>query len=106
MAFLDKVQPYAVIDLDLTDTRSVDPYGAVTTSTGQVLNTWLANQLLVNAIDTGATLSVGVQDGCLTGGMITATAGLKINDISFNNVFFSHAAQPGKTAQILLAYID
>jgi hypothetical protein len=106
MTFLSKVQPYAVITLDLNVARSVTPIGSITTNTGVLLDTWIANQLLINTISTGGAFSVGVQDGTLAGGMITATAGLKISGVPFDDIFFTNTSQPGLTSQIVVAYID
>lgn len=112
MAFLDKVTPYSILGdgtnayIDLTTARSLSAQGSVWLSDGKELNAWVANSLLVNALTAGSTLSIGVGDGTDTLGMMTAATGLKISGIPFTEVFFTNAAQPGKTAEILIAWID
>jgi xylose isomerase len=104
MAFIGKVQPYAIITLDLSTAHNLTPVGSITTNTGQALTAWIANQLLVNTVTTGAAFSIGVQDGTVAGGMMTGAAGLKLIGIPFNDIIYTNTPQGGgTTAQIIVA---
>lgn len=103
MTFLTKVHPYAVITLDLGTgfARTSSSQGPITVQ-GLTLDTWIANSLLINALSAGATLTIGIGEDA---DEITAVSGLKTTGIAFTDLVYTNAEQPGKSAEIVIAYI-
>lgn len=102
MSYLTKVYPYAVITLDLGVARTSSSQGSVDVQ-GLTLDTWIANNLLVNSIDTGATLSIGIGED---GDEVTAASGFKSEGIPFTDLVYTNAAQAGKSAEIIIAFVN
>jgi hypothetical protein len=101
VTFLTKVHPYAVITLDLGTPRTSSSQGPLSVQ-GLTLDTWIANSLLVNALSAGATLTIAMGEDA---DEITAASGLKSGGIVFTDLVYTNAAQVGKSAEILVAYI-
>lgn len=101
MAFLTKVQPYAVITLNLGAARTASAQGSIPVQ-GLTLDAWIANTLLINALSAGATLTIGIGEDA---DEVTAVSGLKTTGIPFTDLVYTNAAQVGKSAEIVIAHI-
>ncbi len=102
MAFLTKVQPNATISLALDAARSDGAQGALTIL-GEAVANWKANSITFISLGGGA-LQFRLNDD--DAGLITASDGLKVEGIPFTEIYWTHAAQAGITAEIFVAWVD
>lgn len=102
MAFTRKIQPYAVISLDLSDARDDLAQGSITIK-GSVVSPWKANTITVLDLD-GGSLSFKLGDS--DNDSIDGSDGLKIEGNIFRELYWTNTAQAGKTAKVYLAWVD
>ena len=102
MAYLTKIQPYAVISLDLSTARSDLAQGAVTLR-GSSVSTWKANTITILTLG-GGSLSFRLDKS--TNDEIDASDGLKVEGSIFREIYWTNTAQAGITAKIYLAWVD
>ncbi len=102
MVYITKIQPYAVISLDLGTARTLLAQGAVTLR-GVSVGTWRANTITVLTLG-GGTLSFRLDKN--TNDSIDASDAFKVEGITLRDIFWTNTAQVGKTAKILIAWVD
>ena len=102
MAFATKIQPYAIISLDLSSARTNGAEGAITLR-GDVVSPWKANTITVLDLDGG---SLDYRLGDAQNDAVTAEEGLKVEGGPFREIYWTNAAQAGKTAKIIVAWVD
>lgn len=93
MSFSDKELPYKVISLSLATARDDTAQALVNT----------ANTLTIISLD-GGSLSFKLNSSDKDS--ITASDGLKIEGPVITEIYWTNTAQPGKTAEIFLAWVD
>lgn len=93
MSFSDKELPYKVIDLGLVTARD---------DSAQALEN-AVNTLTIITLD-GGSLSFKLNSS--GNDSITASDGLKIEGLVITEIYWTNTAQPGKTAEIFLAWVD
>ena len=99
MAFITKIQPYAVITL-AAGALADSAQGAITLR-GVSVGTWKANSITVLAL-AGGTLSFKLDKN--TNDSIDASAGLKIEGSIFRDIFWTKEA--ATTATIFIVWVD
>ena len=99
MAFITKIQPYAVITLAV-GALADSAQGAITLR-GESVATWRANSITVMAL-AGGTLSFKLDKD--TNDSIDASAALKVEGSIFRDIFWTKEA--ATTATIFLAWVD
>lgn len=102
MTFTTKIQPYAVISLDLGDARTDLAQGSITLR-GSAVSPWKANTVTVLDLD-GGSLEFRLNDS--DNDLIAASDGLKVEGNIFREIYWTNTAQAGKTAKIYLAWVD
>ena len=102
MTFTQKIQPYAVIELDLTTARTDLAQGAITLR-GEAVSPWRVNTLTVLDLD-GGDLSFKLNDS--DNDSIDGSDGLKVEGNSFREIYWTNTAQVGLTAKVYLAWVD
>ena len=102
MAFTRKIQPYAVISLDLGDARDDLAEGSITLR-GSAVSSWKANTITVLDLD-GGSLSFKLNDS--DNDSIDGSDGLKIEGNILREIYWTNTAQAGKTATVYLAWVD
>ena len=102
MVFTTKIIPYSIITLDLGSARANLANGAITLR-GDSIGTWKANTITVLTLG-GGTLSLRLDK--VTNDLIPCSDGMKIDVGTFSDIFLTNAAQIGKTAKLLVAWID
>lgn len=101
MTFTTKIQPYAVISLDLGDARTDLAQGSITLR-GSAVSPWKANTVTVLDLDGG---SLEFRLNKSNNDLIPASGGLKVGGI-YREIYWTNTAQAGKTAKIYLAWVD
>jgi len=96
-----KVQPYAVIDLDVTVARTDTAQGPITLL-GESVSDWMANTITLFSLG-GDTVNFRLDDA--TAGSIPASDGMKVEGIPFTEIYWTTAGL-GATAYILIAWVD
>jgi len=99
MAFITKIQPYAVITL-AAGALADSAQGAITLR-GESVATWRANSITVLAL-AGGTLSFRLDKD--NNDSIVASAGLKVEGSIFRDIFWTKAALTD--AKIFVAWVD
>lgn len=102
MSFGTKIRPYAVISLALDGARADSAQGAITLE-GVSKATWKINTLTVITLG-GGTLSVKLNSS--SGDSITLSDAFKIEGSIIDELYWTNAAQAGKTAEIYAAWVD
>lgn len=102
MTFTPKIQPYAVISLDLGDARTDLAQGGITLK-GSVVSPWKANTITILDLD-GGSLSFKLNNS--DNDEVDAIDGLKLEGNIFREIYWTNAAQAGKTAKVYLAWVD
>ena len=102
MAFTTKIQPYAVIELDLGDART-DLAEGIITLRGVAVSPWKANTITVLDLD-GGSLSFKLNSS--NNNSIDGSDGFKIEGNAFREIYWTNTAQAGKTAKIYVAWVD
>lgn len=101
MSYLTKIQPYAVISLDLGTARSNLAQGAITLR-GISVGSWIANTMTVLTLG-GGSLSFRLDKS--DNDEIDASDGLKLEGNVFWEIYWTNTAQVGKTAEIYLSWV-
>jgi len=100
---LTKVQPYAIISLDLTTARTDTAEGAITID-GVATENWIANTLTVISLGGGSlSLKLNSSDA---GSMSGIADGFKVEGIPFTEIFWTNIAQAGLTAIVMIGYVE
>lgn len=102
MTYLTKIQPYAVISLDLSTARDTLAQGAITLR-GVSVGTWIANTITILTLG-GGSLSFRLDKS--SNDEIDASDGLKVEGNIFREIYWYNTAQAGKTAEVYLAWVD
>jgi len=102
MTFTRKIQPYAVIELDLGDARTDLAEGSITLR-GSAVSPWKANTITVLDLD-GGSLSFKLNSS--DNDSIDGSDGLKIEGNMFREIYWTNTAQSGLTAKVYLAWVD
>jgi len=101
MTFATKIQPYAVISLDLTTARTDLAQGAITLR-GEDVSPWKANTLTVLDLG-GGDLSFKLGDS--DNDSIPGSDGLKIEGGPFREIYWTNTVV-GTTAKVYMAWVD
>lgn len=99
MAYITKIQPYAVITL-VAGAMPNTAQGAITLR-GASVGTWKANTITVLTL-AGGTLSFRLDKN--NNDLIDASTGLKVEGSIFRDIFWTKAA--ATTATIILSWVD
>lgn len=102
MSYLTKIQPYAVISLNLGTARNEVSQGSITIR-GTAISTWIANSITFLTLG-GGSLSFKLDQS--TNDSIDASDGLKVDGVMFRDIIWTNTAQAGKTAKIFVAQVD
>lgn len=102
MSFVTKIIPYSLITLDLGSARANLANGAITLR-GASVGTWKANTITVLTLG-GGSLSIRLDD--VTNDLIPCSDGMKIEVGQFREIYFTNASQVGKTAKLLISFVD
>jgi len=102
MTFTKKIQPYAVIELDLGDARTDLAQESITLR-GSAISPWRANTITVLDLD-GGDLSFKLNSS--DNNSIDGSDGLKIEGNIFREIYWTNTAQAGLTAKVYLAWVD
>ena len=95
-----KVQPYAVISLDCSASITDSAQGAIILN-GVSTTSWMANSITIVSLG-GNTVSFRL--GSTSNGLITASDGLSLNGIPFDEIYWTVVAGSG-TAEIVIAWV-
>jgi len=96
-----KVQPYTVIELDASVVRADTAQGAITLL-GETVSTWKANSITVLDLG-GNTLTFRLDSDVASS--IPASDGLKIEGVSFTEVYWTNGAGAG-TIYIFITWVE
>lgn len=102
MTFTPKIQPYAIISLDLGDARTDLAQGAISLR-GSDVSPWKANTLTVLDLN-GGSLSFKFNDS--DNDSIDGIDDLKIEGNIIKEIYWTNTAQAGLTAKVYLAWVD
>ena len=100
--FTQKIQPYAIIELDLSDARTDLAEGSISLK-GEVVSPWKANTITVLDLD-GGSLSFKLNNS--DNDSIDGSDGLKVEGNIFREIYWTNTAQVGLTAKIYLSWVD
>lgn len=103
MTFVQKVQPYSVITLDLSIARIDSSQGAIDIL-GTSTQDWVANSLTVVSMSSTASLSLRLGD--VDAPRIPVSDQLQLQGVTFREIYYYNTAQPGETAYLFLTYVD
>ncbi|MBU0792238.1 MAG: hypothetical protein KKC55_17510 [Gammaproteobacteria bacterium] len=101
MSFTQKIQPYAVIELDLTTARTDLAQGSITLR-GSAVSPWKVNTITVLDMG-GGDLSFKLNDS--DNDSIPGSSGLKVEGSNFREIYWTNTVV-GTTAKVFLAWVD